>query len=139
MLLSLSRTIQKRQADYYDALKRAQRTNHITAWIEWFVRISLEAQIDAERLIEFTLRKTRFLERLTTQVNDRQRKALHRMHRMLEAGPDRFAGVMSAAKHISLTRTSRATATRDLQALAAMSLLAPIGAGRSSRYELVLG
>ncbi len=39
----------------------------------------LEAQIQAEEQIDFTLRKTQFFDRLTAQLNERQLRVLRRM------------------------------------------------------------
>ena len=55
---------------------------------------------------------------------------------MLEDGPDSFEGGMSAKKYMVITKTSRATATRDLQELADMKVLIQEGAGRSVRYKV---
>jgi Fic family protein len=62
--LSLSHAIEAKRNDYYDALQQTQRGNEITAWITWFVTIALEAQVQAEEHIDFTLRKTRLFDRL---------------------------------------------------------------------------
>ncbi len=43
---------------------------------------------------------------------------------------------MNARKYVSLTGASKATATRDLQHLAQIGALTPIGAGRSTRYAV---
>ena len=43
---------------------------------------------------------------------------------------------MNAKKYISLTGTSKATTTRDLQELVELNIFTPIGGGRSTRYEL---
>lgn len=45
---------------------------------------------------------------------------------------------MSAKKYMSLTKTSKATATRDLQDLVEKGIFAVTGAGRSVRYHLNL-
>ena len=58
---------------------------------------------------------------------------------MLEAGPEGFAGGMTPRKYASLTRASKATATRDLAKLSEWGLLIPEGAGRSTAYRLVFG
>ncbi|MEE3244189.1 MAG: DUF4172 domain-containing protein, partial [Bacteroidota bacterium] len=55
---------------------------------------------------------------------------------MLDEEPEGFKGGMTAKKYIALTKTSKATATRDLQDLAAKKLFIPIGEGRSTRYEI---
>ncbi|MCB1129844.1 MAG: hypothetical protein KDN05_01870 [Verrucomicrobiae bacterium] len=58
---------------------------------------------------------------------------------MFDAGPDGFTGGMNARKYVALTGTSKATATRDLQQLAALGALVPLDGGHSTRYELGLG
>lgn len=55
---------------------------------------------------------------------------------MLREGPDGFAGGMSAKKYMTITTVSKATATRDLQALAELGVLLPEGGGRSTRYKV---
>ncbi len=134
-LLSLSRVIEAKRKEYYDALKEGQQSNEITPWIMWFVHMVLEAQVQAEELIEFTLKKTRLFERFRNQLNERQLKILRRM---LEEGPTGFEGGMSAKKYMSITGTSKATATRDLQDLADKGVFVPAGGGRSTHYKVNL-
>lgn len=133
ILLSLSAAIEAKRNDYYDALNAAQYTNDATDWIEYFVRTCLEAQIQAEEKISFTLKKTKLFDRFGAQMNERQIKVVRRM---LEEGPDGFEGGMSTKKYITITQTSKATATRDLQELAALGVLVSEGAGRSTRYKV---
>lgn len=133
VLLSLSRAIEPKRKDYYEALQSAQRSNETTVWIHWFVGIVLQAQQDAETRIRFVLRKSRFFQRYERDLNERQLKVLRRM---FEAGPEGFAGGMNARKYTALTGASKATATRDLQHLAHLGALVPAGGGRSTRYEL---
>lgn len=56
---------------------------------------------------------------------------------MFEAGVDGFQGGMTAKKYMAIAKTSKATATRDLQHLNEIRALQVLGAGRSVRYELV--
>lgn len=135
-LLSLSQTIEANRKAYYEALEKAQRSNEITAWVEYFVGVVLEAQYAAEQQIDFVLRKTRFFERHSAQLNDRQ---LRVVRRMFEEGPGGFEGGMNASKYMSIAKkTSKATATRDLQALVELGVFLPKGGGRSTRYLLNL-
>ncbi|UJH68626.1 Fic family protein [Allomuricauda sp. SCSIO 65647] len=133
VLFSLSKSIEGNKKTYYDALQRAQRSNEITAWINYFVRTVLDAQIDAEQEIEFTLKKTKFFDKHKDELNERQQKVVRRM---LEEGHQGFEGGMNARKYVSLAKTSKATATRDLQDLVAKSIFKPIGGGRSTKYEI---
>lgn len=134
-LLSLSRTIEAHRKDYYEALQEGQQSNTITLWVDWFVRIVLEAQIQAEEQIDFTLKKTKLFDRFKDQLNERQMQILRRM---LEEGPKGFEGGMSAKKYMTITGASKATATRDLQELAEKGIFTPIGGGRSTQYKINL-
>ena len=134
-LLSMSKIIEQDKNKYYDQLKSAQRSLDITDWIDYFAQLILDAQKDAKELIQFTLKKAKFFDKYGKQLNERQLKAIQRM---LENGNAGFEGGMTAKKYIAITKTSKATATRDLQDLHEMGVFAPEGAGRSVRYELVL-
>ena len=133
MLLSLSRAIEADKQAYYNALEQAQKNNEITPWIEYFIAVILQAQKQARELIDFILKKSRFFDRFKDTLNDRQAKVIKRM---LEAGPEGFAGGMSANKYISITKASKATATRDLQQLFEWEVLLVEGGGRSTHYKL---
>ncbi|TXN37246.1 Fic family protein [Flagellimonas hymeniacidonis] len=133
VLFSLSKSIEGNKKTYYDALQNAQRSNEITNWINYFVQTVLDAQIDAEQEIEFTLKKTKFFDQHKDELNERQQKVVKRM---LEEGHQGFKGGMNARKYLSLAKTSKATATRDLQDLVTKSIFKPIGGGRSTRYEI---
>jgi Fic family protein len=135
VLLSLSRAIEADRKGYYAALQEGQQSNEITPWIKWFVNIALAAQIHAEEQIDFTLKKTRLFDQFRDQLNERQ---LQVVRRMLEEGPEGFRGGMSAKKYMSLTGTSKATATRDLQDLADKGVFVPSGGGRSTNYRVNL-
>lgn len=137
VLLSLSRTIEAKKELYYKSLENAQRSNDVTPWVEYFVSTSLEAQIESEIQIDFTLKKTRFFDRIKSQLNQRQEIVIKRM---LEEGPNGFEGGMNARKYISLTKTSKATATRDMQHLLEIGafVLAGKTGGRSTSYHVNL-
>ena len=133
VLFSLSKSIEANKSAYYNALKNAQRSNEITEWINYFVKTVLDAQIDAEQEIEFTLKKSKFYDHHKDTLNERQQKVVRRI---LEEGYQGFEGGMNARKYISLTSASKATATRDLQDLVQKGIFRPIGGGRSTRYEI---
>lgn len=133
ILLSLSQAIEHKRQAYYDALKIAQRSNDITNWIFYFLQTILEAQKQAELQLNFTLYKARFFDRFKPALNARQEKALKKM---FEAGPGGFKGGMSAKKYMSITKTSKSTATRDLVNLEKMGAILTIGLGRATKYEL---
>lgn len=57
---------------------------------------------------------------------------------MFREGPDGFKGGLSAENYISISGTSRATATRDLQELVEIGALTRTGERRYTRYWLEL-
>ncbi len=136
ILLSLSRTIEADKTSYYQALENGQRNNNITKWIKYFVETTLVAQKQAQQLIDFILKKAKFFDHFKDQLNDRQLKAIKRM---FDAGSEGFEGGMNATKYMSITKTSKATATRDLQHLSEIKAFIAHGGGRSTSYHLNMG
>lgn len=53
---------------------------------------------------------------------------------MFQEGLDGFKGGLSAENYLTITKTSRATATRDLQELVEMGALTRTGERKSTRY-----
>lgn len=135
ILMSLSRGIEADKKAYYQNLEKAQKSNNITEWITYFIKTVLIAQEQSAQEVAFTLKKARFFDRFKDQLNDRQLRAVQRM---LEEGPKGFEGGMNAQKYIGITKTSKATATRDLQDLVSKGIFIPTGGGRSTRYQLAL-
>ena len=136
-LLSLSRTIEENKQAYYDALQKAQSSAEVTEWVTYFVQTILTAQTEAEEAIDFTLKKTKFFDKFSQQLNERQLKVIRRM---LEEGPKGFTGGMNAGKYGSIAGVSKATATRDLQELLELGviLLSGDAGGRSTKYQVNL-
>lgn len=135
-LFSLSAQILREREQYYHILEQTQRaTVDITDWLSWFLQQVEAAAIAAEVTITNTLAKARFwLRHQMTELNARQRKALNRM---LDAGLMGFEGGMNTRKYCSLTKTSRATAYRELSDLVQKGCLKPTAAkGRSHAYEV---
>jgi Fic family protein len=136
-LFSLSAQIQRERAGYYAILEHTQRGGlDITEWLLWFLAQVEAAATAAEQTVANTLAKARFwLRHQATVLNERQRKVLNRL---LDAGPDGFAGGMNTRKYMGLTKTSRATAYRELADLVEKRCLRPTGqGGRSSGYEIL--
>lgn len=131
-VLSLSKTINTHRKNYYAELQIAQQDREISRWVSWFVNLVLQAQTDAENQIRFVLQKSKFFQKFENRFNQRQKKVVQRL---FEAGPEGFAGGMNARKYVALTKVSKATATRDLQALVEMGAFSVVGAGRSVRYD----
>jgi len=135
VLIALSRTIAARSRQYYDVLELGNRTNDVSAWMQYFAQTALDAQRSAQTDVDFLIEKTRFFDRLRDQLNPRQEKALLRMFR---AGPAGFQGGLSAENYINLTGASRATATRDLVDLVEKHALTRTGELKGARYHLAL-
>lgn len=133
VMLSLSKTIEGNRSAYYQALKVAQRSNEITEWLKYFVTVALQAQFDAKKMIDFTLNKIKVFDLFKEKLNHRQKKVLHKMYSF---GVEGFEGGMTAKKYISITKTSKATATRDLQELESLGILAAFGGGRNIHYKI---
>jgi Fic family protein len=134
-LIALSETIQSNKKPYYEALQRSSRDNEITAWLVYFADTVLQAQDTTQRMIEFLIQKTKLYDRIKSQLNERQEKALARIFR---EGVEGFKGGLSAENYISITGAARATATRDLQDLVEKGVLIRTGALKSTRYHLNL-
>lgn len=133
VLISISSAIEQNKKQYYGSLKQAQGTLDITAWILYFSKLVLESQKNAKQIVLFTLSKTKFIDQFKSQMNERQLKVVLKM---FEYGVDGFEGGMTVLKYISITKTSRATATRDLQDLTEKSIFTPKGEGRNRSYDL---
>ena len=135
LLMSLSATIEADRNAYYEALKKAQRSNEINDWIQYFGEILLQSQQDFVQNVEFSLKKARFFDAHKTTLNERQAKVIARMLDEEEGG---FVGGMNARKYQAISKTSKATATRDLQDLLENQILISKGGGRSTNYQVNL-
>jgi Fic family protein len=136
-LIALAYTIERKRKDYYAALERNNKDLEITAWMKYFAGTILEAQNNTIKRVDFYVAKAKVYEKLRGQLNERQEKVLARMFR---EGIDGFKGGLSADNYISITQTSRATATRDLQDLVEKGALTKTGELRHTRYSLnILG
>lgn len=132
-LIALAATILARRARYYSALEAANKSNEITEWLAWFAGTTIEAQRRTLALIEFLIDKTKLLDRIRAELNERQEKALLRM---FKEGPEGFEGGMSAGKYSTITGASPATTTRDLADLTEKGALVREGERRHARYKL---
>ncbi len=134
-LTALAATILAKRNAYYAALEANNKHQEITPWLTWFAATAIEAQRRSIALVDFLIDKTRLLDRLRDQLNERQKKALLRM---LREGPKGFEGALSAGKYASITGASPATATRDLADLVAKQALVRSGEQRHTRYEIAI-
>src|SRR6266849_6903396 len=134
-LIALAYTIARGRKAYYAALERYNKDNEISDWLMYFAHTVLEAQNNTIRRVDFYIAKAKLYERLRGQLNERQEKVIARMFR---EGIDGFKGGLSAENYISISKASRATATRDLQDLVEKGALTKTGELRYTRYHLNL-
>ena len=136
-LFSLSAQILAVREAYYDILESTQKGEmDITAWLKWFLTQIQNAVELAQLTVANTLNKAKFwMTHQTKPLNERQRKVLNRM---LDA-KDGFEGGMNTRKYMSLTKTSRATAYRELAQMVEWGCLqANEKGGRSSGYLILM-
>jgi len=131
-LAAIARTIEVNMKWYYETLHASNHNLDITKWLVFFSEIILEAQNYTLSVIDFVIAKAKLFERLGNQINPRQEKTLLRV---FKEGVNGFSG-LSAENYLSITGTSRATATRDLTGLVSMGALRKEGELKGSRYFL---
>ncbi len=136
LLVALSQTIEEQRKAYYEALAATRYTLDVTEWVTWFGEIVLASVESTLRRIEFVIQKTHFFAKFGARLNERQAKMLRRMFR---EGPTGFAGGLSAGNYLSISKTSAATARRDLGDLVEMGALTRTGERKGTRYFLRIG
>jgi Fic family protein len=134
-LIALAYTIERKHKDYYTALERNNKDLRIDGWMTYFANTIIQAQENTIKRVDFYVAKAKFYEKFREQLNERQAKVVARM---FKEGIDGFKGGLSADKYISISKTSRASATRDLQDLVEKGALAKTGELRHTRYFLSL-
>jgi Fic family protein len=107
-LISISQIITKRKKEYYAKLCECNKTLNIGRWVIFFAEVIVQAQEESFSLINFLMAKSKLMNELKSKINQRQEKVLLRM---FEEGIKGFSGGLSAENYISITKTSKATAT----------------------------
>jgi Fic family protein len=134
-LTALATVILARRRSYYGILEASNKQNEMSDWLAWFAGIALEAQERTQAHVEFLIDKTKLLDRLRGELNERQTAVLLRV---LREGPQGFKGGLSAGNYLSIARTSPATARRDLGDLVAKGAFTRTGERRHARYHLTI-
>lgn len=134
-LIALAQTIEAHKKSYYDALEQNNKSTEITPWLLYFGQTVLESMTTTQKRIEFFIEKTKFYERFKPQINERQEMVIARI---FKEGIEGFKGGLSAENYIRITKTSKATATRDLQDLVEKGALKKTGQLKYTRYFLSL-
>lgn len=132
-LTALAATILLRRRSYYELLEASNKRNDIDTWLAWFAGIALEAQDRTRAQVEFLIDKSKLMDSLRGELNERQEKVLLRM---LAEGPEGFKGGLSAGNYQRIAKTSPATAGRDLADLVEKDALTRTGERRHARYHL---
>lgn len=141
-LFSLSHQLWLDRSAYYAQLQAATSQSDeahmdVTAWVQWFVRCIEKACLASLTQMQTALAKNRYwgaVNETHADLSASQRKVLNKL---FDAQPEGFAGGMSTEKYVAITGVSRATAYRELTALAETGLLIKTGQGRGTRYSLV--
>jgi len=135
ILIAVSKVLENRRKEYYSGLEKCNRTLKVDRWVEFFADVILQAQSESINLLYYLIEKAKMLKNLSGEINVRQEKVLLRMFR---EGLRGFKGGLSAEKYITITKTSRATATRDLSELVQKGALLKTGELKHTRYWLNL-
>jgi Fic family protein len=131
----LATAIESNKKEYYSQLEQVGRGDmNINRWLVYFTDAVNLAQSIAREEVDFVLRKTRFYEKFSNHLNERQAKAVARI---FAEGRKGFKGGMSTKKYMSITKCANRTASRDLADLLKKGIVTGLpGSGRSTRYEL---
>ncbi len=135
-LYSLSSQIMKERAQYYKILEQCQRGDgDVTAWLIWFLGCYTRAVEGATSLISNILVKSTFWQSFASvSLTERQRKVVNLL---LDTGRDCFEGGLTTRKYVSIGKTSRATAFREISDLLEKNILIQNPSrGRSVSYDL---
>ncbi len=133
---SISTTIYKNRKEYYEILDIVckQTNQDITLWIEWFVKLLENSLDETLSKVEMIQIKTKFWDKhINTRLNDRQKKVILKMLSFL---PKKFEGGMRVNKYMSLTKSKRLTASRDISDLVEKGIFESFGQGRGVYYEI---
>ena len=134
---SVSSQIMRARNEYYQILEDVQRGRvSATEWYLWFIKCVFASINHSEDSIANVFRRVEFWnQHAAAQLNARQKKIISRV---LEAGPGNFTGGLSTRKYVSIAKTSRATAFREIADLLDKKILRQLpGKGRSVHYDLI--
>ena len=133
-LIALSATIEKHRKTYYNALAKTNHTLDITEWLLFFSDLVIEAQQDSIKKAQLVVEESKFFQRFESQLNERQKKCIRRL--FVAESDGGFVGGLSSSNYISIVKTSKATANRDLLHLLELGILEKQGDGKNIRYFL---
>ena len=129
---SMSAEILLERKGYYAALEKTTTgTMDITLWLEWFLQTLRSAILRAETTVQRVVKKSLFWQQhREVSMNERQVKVVNMLW-------DGFEGKLTTSKWAKITKTSQATALRDITDLTEKGVLVVSNeGGRSTNYLL---
>ena len=130
---SMSAAILRDKNNYYDLLEYMGKHGlDITQWLLWFLQTMENAIDTAVEKTQRVIQKSLFWqEHHSVALNERQIKVINRLW-------DGFEGKLNTSKWAKMTKTSSATALRDIKDLVEKGILCSTEeGGRSTNYKLV--
>lgn len=138
---SISLAIANDRKNYYDKLETAQNLIDnpdldCTSWIEWYLDRFNDSLQETLSMVHRIMSKTKFWDKVRhITLNQRQLKVLTKL---LQYNAGEFQGGLTTKKYVAMTKTSLATAKRDIQELLKHGCLQQIEGtqGRNIRYDI---
>lgn len=130
---SMSAAIMRDKKNYYDTLEYMGKHGlDITRWLLWFLQTLEDAIDSATEKTQRVIRKSLFWQKNASYtLNERQIKIINRLW-------DGFEGKLNTSKWAKITKSSTATAFRDIQDLVEKGILRQTEeSGRSTNYEII--
>ena len=129
---SMSAEILREKKAYYEILEHTtSNSTDITEWLEWFLNTMKRSILRAKETVKRVVCKSSFWQRhREIPMNERQVRVVNMLW-------DGFTGKLTSSKWAKITKTSQATALRDITDLIEKGILtAAADGGRSSNYLL---
>lgn len=142
-IYSFSKSIKKDKKNYYKSLeattgfKKKNDPLDITQWLIWFLETFIKSIDETLDKLTYISVKTNFWDiHKDDNLNTRQQKVLNKI---LDIGVDNFEGGLNKSKYISISKTSSATATRDIKELVNKRCIYQIEntVGRGTKYSIL--
>ena len=130
-LIALAYTIERKRKDYYAALERNNKELHIDGWMKYFADTVLKAQDNTIKRVDATSPRPSSMRNSASNSTNARPKVIRPR---VQGGHRRLQGRPGTDNYISISKTSRATATRDLQDLVEKGALTKVGELRYTRY-----
>ena len=129
---SMSAEILRKRKGYYNVLEKTTTgAPDITPWLEWFLQTLHSAILRSEVIVQRVVNKSLFWQQhREVAMNERQVKIVNMLW-------DGFEGKLTSSKWAKITKTSQATALRDIVDLVEKGVLIVANeGGRSTNYLL---